>query len=225
MSAGDLRHYVYNLNIPPEELDQNWRILDLGSGARQNLARDCQSAQLRSRIFSLDPRLAMSDLEDVNRGLFRGVRSTDERERLYGRRFPQPLTLAGDGTQLPFANSAFKRVYAHYSVPMYLDEGQRVISKTDEDKIATSISEIKRVLEPGGIARIYPVPKDQLATVEKSLRELGLRPYPHVTPPDQWPNDTYRFEGKRAFDPSGHSHYHRGRYVGPPVEQLLVFRT
>jgi SAM-dependent methyltransferase len=227
MSAGDLRHYVHNLKIPPEELHEDWRILDLGSGARQNLARDCQHAKLRSTIFSLDPRLAMSDLEDVKIGLFRGVRGTNEPERLYGRRFPQPLTLAGDGTQLPFSDAAFQRVYAHYSLPMYLSEDGVVASSAQAQKIATSLAEIKRVLEPGGIARIFPIPDGQLPTVEKSLRELGLRPYPHNTPPTQWPNDTFRFGGHFPYDPDQHlySYYHRGRYVGPPLERLLMFRT
>ncbi len=226
MSAGGLHHYLRNLRIPAEELDQNWRILDLGSGSRQNFARDCRQAKLRSTIFSLDPRLAMSDLEDVNRGLFRGVRGTNELERLYGRRFPQPNTLAGEGTKLPFADTTFKRVYAHYSVPMYLGESVKVLSAADEEKIATSIAEIKRVLQPGGIARIFPVPDYQVETVEKSLSKLGLRPFTDQTEPTILPNQTFRFERFRPWDPRINRRYYvRGRYVGPPCERLLTFRT
>jgi SAM-dependent methyltransferase len=198
-------------------LDQGLSILDLGSGARQNFARDCQQAQLRSTIFSLDPRLAMSDVEDVNDRLFRGMRGTDELERLYGRRFPQPLTLGGQATQLPFADNTLQRVYAHYSVPMYLRK----------DDIASSIAEIKRVLEPGGIARIFPIQDFQFATVKNSLHELGFSPYIDDTSSTLLPNNTFRFKQQYPYDPYRHMHsyYRRGRYVGPPLERLLVFRT
>jgi SAM-dependent methyltransferase len=168
----------------------------------------------------------MSDLEDVNRGIFRGVRGTNELERLYGRRFPQPNTLAGEATQLPFADTTFKRVYAHYSVPMYLGESVKVLSAADEEKIATSIAEIKRVLQPGGIARIFPVPDYQVETVEKSLSKLGLRPFTDQTEPTILPNQTFRFESFRPWDPRINRRYYvRGRYVGPPWERLLTFRT
>lgn len=144
MTERRLSAYVSSMHIPPNELDTTGSIvLDLGSGSRQGLAREAAAAGLRTKVVSLDPRMALPAQTDLS------LTVNNMQERLLGRANPQPYTVAALGSALPFADNSFNAVYASWSLPYY--------SRTADDALS-SIREMLRVTKPGGVVRAVPVP-------------------------------------------------------------------
>lgn len=157
--------YVRTLDIPPEELDaEGHRILDVGSGTQQGLAKAVNEAGLRSQVISIDPRLALTEEEDLSpTSLF-----TPPQTRLLGRAMPQPGTMAAFSTHLPVADATMDNVYASYSVPYYL---------RDNGDVKQTMSEMFRALKPGGTARVYPIPSARVGAVQEALNDAGITDY------------------------------------------------
>jgi ubiquinone/menaquinone biosynthesis C-methylase UbiE len=162
MTRRGLTDYVEKLEIPPGELaSPDHRILDIGAGAQQELARDAKAAGLRGHIISIDPGLALDEEKDLSRINY----SMDKAYRMKGRNHSQPLTIAANGEALPFADQSADAAYAMFSIPYWAK---------DATQVGTFLSEMGRVVKPGGYGRVYPVKEAQTSIVERWLAENGL---------------------------------------------------
>ncbi|MDP2934639.1 MAG: class I SAM-dependent methyltransferase, partial [bacterium] len=157
MSDRSVFDYMDKLEVSEEELDDpDALIIDLGSGTKQNLSREAREFGLKSKIISIDPRLGLDAKEDLELPL------SSKRDRKQGRANPEPYTLAGLGQALPIKNESVHRIFALYSVPYYLE---------NQDEIEDNLSEMIRVLKPGGVIRIFPIMQNQLSQVEDFLKK------------------------------------------------------
>lgn len=163
-SLGVLTHrglfeYLDKLNLTEKELnDPNTLLLDLGSGTKQDFAREMKFLDLKSQVISVDPRLALPLEKDL------AIPGTDRQARREGRLNPVENSIAALGEALPFRSNSFEKIYAMYSVPFYLEQ------KAD---ILATLKEIHRVLKPGGEFKGFPIIKDQKEILEPLLAELN----------------------------------------------------
>jgi hypothetical protein len=157
MTSRGLDRYINRLEIPDSELrSPGASILDVGSGAQQELAKDMRTGGYESTVYSIDPRMKLSINEDLGKlhtslGEHRDVEGlyvTPKEYRLIGRLFPEARTEAMTAENLKFSDNKFNSVYGLYSVPYYLK---------DADTIEATLGELNRVLASGGTARLYPV--------------------------------------------------------------------
>ena len=154
--------YVELLKIPEDELnDPHSLILDLGSGTEQNFAKDIRKFNLKSKIISLDPRLGLSEGEDVD-DLFT---KSHKEARIQGRKNPETKTAGGLSSNLPFLDSIFDRIYALYSVPYYLNY-------RNPSEVSETLQEMLRILKPGGVIRAFPIESEQLDIVKNFLKSM-----------------------------------------------------
>jgi len=131
-SEGRSAHeYVHQLNIRTEDLESK-RVLDLGSGSNLNLARQLPEEGIQAEIISFSP------------GFYHGKTWDRRAERADE---AGTLAVAGMAEELPFADRSFDTVLAFY-VTIYLQDSKR---------IEIVISEMIRVLKPGGVAYIGPI--------------------------------------------------------------------
>jgi SAM-dependent methyltransferase len=152
----DAAKITENLDIPPGELDTpGYKILDLGAGS-QHLAKEGTRLNLRSQIFSVEPRLALS--QSAENQFVRDPRD------LSSLRPAHPLAIAALSDNLPFADQTFDRVYGHFSVPFY---------QNDPTELRNSMREIFRVLKPDGIGRFAPITRRNRMFVE-TLQSLDV---------------------------------------------------
>ena len=164
MTGRGLADYVELLEITEDELDDpDSLILDLGSGMEQNFAKDIRELNLRSKVVSLDPKLGLDENEDLESSVT-PYKDSDREARIRGRKNPEPKTLAGLSTSLPFQDRTFTRIYAVYSAPYYL--------RHPED-IKNTLKEMIRVIKPGGVIRAFPIEEEQLEIVETFFQTLG----------------------------------------------------
>ena len=154
LTKRELPIYQKLLEIPDEELAAGKLIADIGAGAKQEFARSVNGA----RVISVDPGLALTEEAD----LIRLDRRIPQAYRLEGRRSPHPLTIAAEGHRLPLADHSVDSAYASFSLPMYANK---------LEDIPAFLSEVKRIVKPGGTARIYPLENRNLATVERWIAE------------------------------------------------------
>lgn len=129
--------YEKYLGVSAEEL-QRGLVLDLGSGARQQLAKELSGLDVQ--VVSLNPELRDEE-----------VRNWSKKRILDPLRYPRwkRLAVAGIAQELPFKKGTFALVLANYSVPLYL--------KKEKGNLSKAFSEIIRVLRKSGEARIFPV--------------------------------------------------------------------
>lgn len=158
MSDRGFFEYLKQFDITKEELDDpDSLICDLGSGTRQDFAREVRELGLKSKIISIDPRLGLAESEDL------ALPASSKNERLRGRKNPEPLTLAALSESIPLKSKSVNRVYASYSVPYYLE---------NPDEITRTIKEMVRVVKPGGTIKIFPVIPGHRKIIEKALLVL-----------------------------------------------------
>jgi len=62
-----------------------------------------------------------------------------------GRNQSQPLTIAANGEALPFADQSADTAYAMFSIPYWAK---------DANQVDTFLSEMRRVVRPGGYGRV-----------------------------------------------------------------------
>lgn len=150
--------YMDVMEISEKELnDPNALILDLGSGAKQNFARDIQDLGFKAKVISVDPRLGLEENEDLAL-----MPSSEQNERLVGRKKSMPGTVAAIGEELPFKGESFHKIFALFSVPYYLEQ---------ENEIYQNLTEMIRVLRPGGTIKIFPILGNQVKIIEKFLNK------------------------------------------------------
>ncbi|MFH1632040.1 MAG: class I SAM-dependent methyltransferase [bacterium] len=143
LSERDFRQYQDNLDITAEELNKWDKIVDLGAGTRQEFAREVSAGGFDAEVISVDPRLLLSEEEDLA-----GMLEEEAEARILGRNEPFGEVVGALAQDLPFEDESIDAVLAHFSVPMYLES---------KSEINEALDEILRVLMPGGEARIYPV--------------------------------------------------------------------
>ena len=151
--------YQNFLKMPMSELDEPGRlILDVGSGM-QGLARAVRSQKLRSTIVSIEPRVSYPERDPLVKEYWQRSRlpnwdpekvERDARLQQWALSLlhPDRNTVAAYSHRLPFADGTFDNVYASWSVPHHL---------RSSDEVAPAMSDMLRVLKPGGIARIAPM--------------------------------------------------------------------
>ncbi len=154
--------YMELLNISEDELnDPHSLILDLGAGTEQNFAKEVRKLNLKSKIVSLDPRLGLSEAEDID-NLFA---KPHKEARIRGRKNPETKTAAGLSASLPFVDNVFDHIYALYSVPYYLNY-------RNPSEVSETLQEMLRVLKPGGVIRVFPVENEQLNIIKNFLKSM-----------------------------------------------------
>ena len=155
MSSSGVFEYLKQFDIAKKELDDpDSLILDLGAGTKQNLAKEVRELGLKSKVISIDPRLALSENEDL------ALPTSCESDRLEGRKNPEPLTLAALSESIPLKDESVNHVYASYSVPYYLENPGEIIQ---------TIKEMVRILKPGGTIKIFPLIPEHREVVEETL--------------------------------------------------------
>lgn len=139
--------YIHQLGIKREHLEGK-RILDLGAGRDLNFSKSLPDEGIQAEVISLSPAF---------KGLSRHLsRDTHESAR---------LAVAGMGEELPFREGSFGAVVVFY-LTLHVDSDERM---------ATILKEIVRVLEPGGVAYIGPlmILENQKAGIDRSKRWLN----------------------------------------------------
>lgn len=131
-SDGGLDSYERELGFNRNNLEGK-RVLDLGAGQTDRLARDLKEAGINAEVVSVSP--------DFRRGVNRDILT---------RRYPEwkRKGVAAIAQQLPFKDDSFDVILAAYSVINF--------ASNDSDSVQTWISEIARVLKLGGEARLGP---------------------------------------------------------------------
>ncbi len=159
LSSRGMSEYMNLLELTEEELNnENSLLLDLGAGIQQNFAKEARELGLKSKIISVDPRLGLEEGEDLS-----SIKQPDKEKRIQGRKNAESNTIAALSDALPFKNESFNHVYAVFSIPYYLESSE---------EIEKSLSEIIRVLKPGGDAKLFPV---SIATKKNVISFLDTR--------------------------------------------------
>jgi pSer/pThr/pTyr-binding forkhead associated (FHA) protein len=169
MSGSSLKTYKTMLGLTDEELGAGKVVLDLGSGAEQELAKQAKAAGLKATVINVDPRMAWpleKDLAATASVPIGGDIAPAIEARLRGRTNPEPMTLAAASHQLPVKDGSVDTIVSHLSVPMYI--------RYDREKISQTLNEFARVLKVGGMARVHPIPENNMAQM---FHELDSMPF------------------------------------------------
>ena len=152
------------------------KILDVGAGAAQ-FAKWAKEHGISRQIYSLEPQ------RDYLQESYKGV--------------------AGKAEELPFKDGSFDLAVSSAAIPnIYIDENDQDKVK---EKITKSLSEILRVIRPGGEARLarvlmgkeYEGQRILSESVEEVLEELEATGGVQIEKIRTPANDTYEYEGKR----------------------------
>ena len=132
-----LETYQDYLGIKKEDL-RGKDILDLGSGETERFSRELKAAGIDANVICVNPDYSIERFRKANSAL------------------PdwQKKSVAAIAQELPFKDECFDEVFAVYSITVFASP-----SKIGGNIEATKrwLSEIVRVLKPGGEARIMPL--------------------------------------------------------------------
>ncbi|PIT88820.1 MAG: hypothetical protein COU29_00360 [Candidatus Magasanikbacteria bacterium CG10_big_fil_rev_8_21_14_0_10_36_32] len=147
-----LSEYMDIFDITDDEMDDpNMTMLDLGSGLKQEFARQAKEEGYKSKIISVDPRLGLSLEEDLSLLSRHSPREIGRiSERISARQNLPDNSLSAIAQALPFKDKSFDRVFALWSVPYY------IITTPEEIKIV--LKEMLRVVKDGGVIKAHPLP-------------------------------------------------------------------
>ncbi len=136
ISPRGLNYYLPHFKIEETYFDNpNEVIIDMGSGLKQNLAREVESRGLRAKVISVDPSLLDGEhLEDNERKVSGSFHAN---------------TVAAFAERLPFSSNSIDKILVHSSIPYY---------SISEEIFLVELKEMIRVLKPGGEIKIYPYP-------------------------------------------------------------------
>lgn len=126
-----LEHYEHLLGFDRRSLEGK-TILDLGTSPSDKLARDIRDAGIHATVISLSP-----DFQDESISNYPTLPKGWKGNRV-----------AGIAQTLPFKNESFDMILGAYSVTW--------AASTFPEQIKAWVSEIGRVLKPGGEARVGP---------------------------------------------------------------------
>lgn len=176
-----------------EKIPENGKVLEVGSGATRRFAEGLSLVRPDLKIISLDPTLGIKNDDFVNvvrrdsSGKIESVYYTNEiikkvrdpymsgkmedskkihKERVQG----EDLAVAALAPNLPFKKESFDLIVDTFGPGLYLHEKS---PKQFEDYLLT----IFDVLKPGGEARIFPVIKTTIRTLNLSLLREASQNY------------------------------------------------
>lgn len=175
LEGRDAEEYLKILQIPNEDLEGK-RILDFGSGNNLNFARQLSDEGIHAEVVSFSPALYLGKTWD---NYAEGADTAGK------------LAVAGMGEELPFASASFDRVLAFY-VTGYLQE---------ENRMRAVLSEMVRVLKPGGKAYLGPIielEKIREGASRKWLEEGPIKEITRGTANVRW-KKTKEFPGGRSY--------------------------
>lgn len=153
-------------------LPQNSVVLEVGSGTNQTFSRELKNLREDLICISLDPTLAIkpddyvtnvTDWKNNNREIPTSIyydnysENTDEEKKystsIRATRIQEANitgnVVAGLAPNLPFKENSVDLVVDSWAAGYYLDK--------NSDKFIAYISDLSRILRPGGSARLYPV--------------------------------------------------------------------
>lgn len=167
---------IFSLDI--NSLHRKAKVLDIGSGQRQEFSRGLRGKRPHITVVSVDPTLAFPVKEEglqalgITYGIYdaqdRNISTVEERAKRI--RTALPDTIAALAPYLPFVNNSFDAVFDNHSAFMYLPDEAGLHQEY--------ISQLLRVLKPSGIAYIYPLDLyseallDNEAKLEKSRQRI-----------------------------------------------------
>ncbi len=146
----DIRDYRILLGILRGFFQAGQKVLDLGSSANQELARQLEPHNIE--VISIDPSIAYQNEEDKQK-----------RNYLYPN--PHKGLVAALAKQLPFPDNLFDRIVALNSIPFYSE---------NLETFFLELNETIRVCKINGIIKIGPTvfKFDKTATTEKVINYL-----------------------------------------------------
>jgi ubiquinone/menaquinone biosynthesis C-methylase UbiE len=150
----DFHTQLRELGLSVESLKEK-SVLDIGSGGAR-FAEGAKDENINTKIISLDPKYSLP--KNLKLKITGGEDTT--MKRVKEKQLPIVVGLA---ESLPFSDKSFDLVIANCSVPYY---------QPDKNLKAKSISEIIRVLKPGGEARITMVVKDDEDIIKDVVGKL-----------------------------------------------------
>lgn len=175
----DIDTYLEIFPFDLHSLQPGDKVLDVGSGINQELARGIELVKRGVKVYSIDPTLALPvDNNDINAwgvelkigkevdGKGRIVSSTkaDRRTRLANHHKNVVIAFAPD--KIPFLDDSFEAIFDLYGPAMYL--------KRQEDQV-TYIKELYRMLAPGMSAFLFPVHIDDWGQGPRHKYETALK--------------------------------------------------
>lgn len=134
------------------------KVLDLGTGETERFSRELKNSGIDATVINLNPDYSM---EKTRKTLGRALDRTK-------------ISVAATAQELPFKDESFDRALGLYSVTVFADPGP-IGGNPEATKLW--ISEVNRVLKPGGEARFAPIAEsDRLyKPYEDFLRQIGLK--------------------------------------------------
>ncbi len=133
-SGQDLATYEKELGFDRKEL-QGLTVLDLGSGATEKFSRELKQAGVEADVISLNPDLQKKSVRDMVQ------EKADWQEK----------SIAATAQELPFMDQSFDRIFGLNSVTLYANPRQGF------ERTERWLSEVVRVLKPGGEAIVGPI--------------------------------------------------------------------
>lgn len=149
----DLEDYEGYLGFNREAL-KGKTVLDLGSGETEIFSRELKQNGIEANVISFNPDYSI-----------KRFRKTMEKIPDW-----QKKSVAAIGQELPFRDKIFDRVFGLYSVTVFSDPHPQF---GNPEAAKRWMSEIARVLKPGGEARLAPIAADNAEEVwEGKYKEL-----------------------------------------------------
>lgn len=148
--SGRVASILSAIGLPEDDL-RGKSVLDVGAGPR-DVAAYCLKHDITTEVYSLEPNLQ-------NPAYWKNKNNVNEM-------FPDIIpalnekTVSGDRSHLPFADNSFDILINHAALPNNgkpLAEGR---NDEVESHLRQILSEVIRVLKPGGKAYLFPVRKE-----------------------------------------------------------------
>ena len=154
-------YYEKDLGVDLEQL-RGKRVLEVGSGKSPRFAKEAEKHGVE--LFSMNPEFKVGD---VRKEFLKGnSRIANMLDRMQGKN-NRPKAAAALAQELPFRDEIFDQIIGEYSVPYYLPREQK--------EYDDALSEMVRVLKPGGKAVLYPVDADDEQYLHESFSKLDDR--------------------------------------------------
>jgi len=147
----DLETYEGMLGFSKEDL-KGKNVLDIGSGEKEVFSKELKD-DIGVGVVSVNPDFSMEDFG-------KHVKNKPVEER---------KSLAAIGQELPFKNETFDKVFSLYALTTFASH--------DAESIRQWMSEITRVLKPGGEIRLAPIG----AYSEEEIRDTKFNKYLKIT--------------------------------------------
>ncbi len=176
-------NYLHSLGFRNEDEFLQWLgndiVLDIGSGYG-TLAKNVAKKKRQAQVVSLNPSLSNRKFREESRLKTKElVNEGDVESEKFLNQAHEKLAVAGRWDRLPFRDASFSKVLSSYAFPMYCK---------NRSELQATVKELKRVLKPGGEARInapkshsitnkdgMTITRDKFyVTFKKMLEEEGL---------------------------------------------------